>query len=86
MRAVSQSTSQLTGQLSSQVGMNSASFGLKPNTGGAVKEMMGQMERQIFQLSFNRLMIIILGAYLLSIFPLWRLKLTKKITHVGAME
>jgi len=86
MSALKQSTGQLSTSLPAQVGLNTGSFGLGAHSEGALKTLMGGMEKQIFQLSFNRLMVIILAAYLLSIFPLWRMKLAKKVTHVGAME
>jgi DHA2 family multidrug resistance protein len=73
------------GKLQSWIGDNASVYGLAPHTYSGLKGLMGQMEKQIFQLSFNRLMIVIMLAYACSIWPLMTLKLTKEVKGpVGA--
>jgi DHA2 family multidrug resistance protein len=80
-----QSTAGIATKLQTWVGSNLGVVGFNTRTAGAIKGIMGQMEKQVFQLSFNRLMIIIMSAYLVSFIPLYSLKLKKKVAGpVGA--
>lgn len=45
--------------------------------------LQGRVEKQVFQLSFNRLMILVLFIYALTFIPLFTMKLQKKVTGVA---
>jgi DHA2 family multidrug resistance protein len=45
---------------------------------GSLKALQGRVEQQVFQLTFNRLLLCMLAVYMLSLIPLARMKLEKK--------
>jgi DHA2 family multidrug resistance protein len=80
INALSETQSLLGGKLNQLVGSNLGSIGFTKETMGGLKSIMGRVEEQVFQLSFNRLMICLFVVYLLSVIPLYRMKLPHKIT------
>ena len=85
-RQLKQTSAMALGKLQSWAGFDSTVYGLNPGSEGGLKEILGQMEKQVFQLSFNRLMLIIMGAYAFAVIPLFALKLEKKVTTTGVAE
>lgn len=63
-----------------------SSVGIDIHSLGGLKGLMGRLEQQVFQLSFNRLMFILLVAYGVSYIPLFTLKMKKKVTGPIMME
>jgi DHA2 family multidrug resistance protein len=78
-RHLHQAQGALDGALGSATGLDAGSL-------GGLKNLMGQMEQQVFQLSFNRLMFILLVAYAISYIPLFTLKMKQKVTGPVMME
>jgi len=72
--------------LQSQVGINQSTVGIGDQSFAALKNLSERLDRQVFQLSFNRIMIGILFVYALSFIPLFRIKLTKKISGPVPLE
>jgi DHA2 family multidrug resistance protein len=68
------------------VGSDLGSIGFGEHSLGGLKGIMGEMEKQIFQLSFNRLMIMIAACYACALYPLFALKMKKKVTGPVAAE
>jgi hypothetical protein len=60
--------------------------GLNENSTGGLKSLLGRMEQQVFQLTFNRLMFVLLVAYAVSLIPLYTLKLKRKVSGPIMME
>ena len=65
-------------------GIPPATSGFTQNAAKGLSDLQSRMERQIFQLSFNRLMILVLVVYLFTLLPLFTMKLSKKVTASSA--
>jgi MFS transporter, DHA2 family, multidrug resistance protein len=61
-------------------GISPAAIEFQHKAGSALGSLQNRLERQVFQLSFNRLMILVLAIYVFSLIPLFRMKLKKKVT------
>jgi DHA2 family multidrug resistance protein len=82
--SVQKATHSLLGKLSLWHGLSPGTIGLQKAATAGIGSLQGRMETQVFQLAFNRLMMLVFSVYLLSIFPLWRMKLRKKVGAVQA--
>ena len=73
-------------KLQTWVGTDPSTLGHVDKALGGLAGVMGQMEKQAFQLSFNRLVLIIMLVYVLTLFPLARLQLKKKVSGPVSAE
>jgi DHA2 family multidrug resistance protein len=84
VESIEKTTQSLNSKLNLWHGLSPGSIGLQKAQTAGIGAIEGRMESQIFQLAFNRLMLLVLAIYVLSIFPLWRMKLRKKVGAVQA--
>ncbi len=84
MDALAQSQKSLGSRLAMWKGMSPGSLGLEKSASLGLHALQGRFERQVFQLSFNRLMILVLAVSMLSVVPLYFMKLKKKVSGPAA--
>jgi DHA2 family multidrug resistance protein len=77
--ALAQTQASLGSGFPASRGLNPGSLGILQSAGGALKSLQGRMEQQVFQLSFDRIMIWVLVIYMFSLIPLYTMKLNKPI-------
>jgi DHA2 family multidrug resistance protein len=70
--------------LQNLIGANGAALDGSHTTLAAVQGLLGQAEKQVFQLSINHIMMMVLVIYSLSIIPVYFIKMTKKVTAGAA--
>jgi DHA2 family multidrug resistance protein len=84
VNAVQATMDSLHSKLNLWHGLSGGTVGLQKIATIGIGGLNGRMEKQVFQLAFNRMMILVFSVYLLSLFPLWRMKLRKKVGAVQA--
>jgi DHA2 family multidrug resistance protein len=80
VQALQAAGSSLKSKLSTWHGLSPGTVGLHQDSTLGMGSVQGRMEAQVFQLSFNRIMVLILTIYMLSIIPIFTMKLKKKVT------
>jgi DHA2 family multidrug resistance protein len=79
MQALQQGQSSITSKLSVWQGLSPAAYNISQAASKGLASIQGRVEKQVFQLSFNRLMILVLIVYSLTFLPLITMKLRKKV-------
>ncbi len=86
MSALRQSTDSVRAKLSLWQGLSPGSLGMSKSATLGVKSLQDRMDAQVFQLSFDRVMILVLSIYVFSLLPLWTMKLKKKVAGTTPMH
>jgi DHA2 family multidrug resistance protein len=86
MQALKKAQSTVASNFTLWQGLTPASNGLTQSAVSGLSTLQLRMEKQIFQLSFNRLMILVLVIYTVTFIPLFTMKLRKKITGAASIH
>jgi DHA2 family multidrug resistance protein len=80
MKALTQATESLRAKFDVWHGLSPGSIGLQKSVTLGIQSLSTRMEREVFQLAFNRMMFLMLLIYMLSLIPLYLMKLKNKVS------
>jgi DHA2 family multidrug resistance protein len=80
VHAIQQSQDSVVGKFSVLRGLNPFVSNLGQAATSGLSNLQARVERQVFQLGFNRVMILVMVVYALTLIPLLTMKLKKKVT------
>jgi MFS transporter, DHA2 family, multidrug resistance protein len=84
MQALRQGQASTTTKLPVWQGISPAASNIAQSAATGLASIQGRVEKQVFQLSFNRLMILVLIVYSFTLIPLITMKLRKKVTRAAS--
>jgi DHA2 family multidrug resistance protein len=80
VQTLKEATSSTASKFTMWQGLSPSVSNLTQRASLGLSSMQARVERQVFQLSFNRLMILVMIIYALTFLPLFTMKLRKKVT------
>jgi DHA2 family multidrug resistance protein len=86
LQALKQATASAGAKLPIWQGMRPAVSNFSQNASIGLANLQGRVEKQVFQLSFNRLMVLVLVVYAFTFIPLFTMNLRKKVTGSASVH